>query len=47
MQDIDHPSDAGSELAVTPAEQVVQPRQTAGRRKWPVAIIASGLLHGA
>ncbi|WFP73616.1 TonB family protein [Mesorhizobium sp. WSM4906] len=47
MQDIDHLSDAGSELAVTPAEQLVQPRQTAGPRKWPVAIVASGLLHGA
>ncbi|MDG4880185.1 TonB family protein [Mesorhizobium sp. WSM4884] len=47
MQDIDHPSGAGSELAVTPAEQLVQPRQTAGRRNWPVAIVASGLLHGA
>ncbi|MDX8523892.1 TonB family protein [Mesorhizobium sp. MSK_1335] len=47
MQDIDHPSDAGSELAVTPAEQLVQPRPLAGHRRWPVAIIVSGLLHGA
>ncbi|MDX8439757.1 energy transducer TonB family protein [Mesorhizobium australafricanum] len=47
MQDINHPSDAGSELAVTPAEQLVQPRQTAQVRKWPVAIAVSGLLHAA
>lgn len=46
MQDLDHPSDAGGELAATPAEQLVQAPST-GRRKWPVAIIASGLLHAA
>ncbi|RWM30072.1 energy transducer TonB [Mesorhizobium sp.] len=47
MQEINHPSDADSEPAVTPAEPLMQPRQSAGHRKWPVAIIASGLLHGA
>ncbi|TIS53744.1 MAG: TonB family protein [Mesorhizobium sp.] len=47
MQDINHPFDADSEPAVMPAEPLMQPRQSAGHRKWPVAIIASGLLHGA
>lgn len=47
MQDINHPSDADSDPAVTPAEPLMQPRQSAGHRRWPVAIIASGLLHGA
>ncbi|TIS33200.1 MAG: energy transducer TonB, partial [Mesorhizobium sp.] len=47
MQDINHSSDAGSEPAITPAEPLMQPRQSVGHRKWPVAIIASGLLHGA
>lgn len=47
MQDINHPSDAGSELAITPAESLVQPPQSAPHRRWPVAIIASGVLHGA
>ncbi|RWH30993.1 energy transducer TonB [Mesorhizobium sp.] len=47
MQDINHSSDAGSEPAITPAEPLMQPRHSAGHRKWPVAIIASGLLHGA
>jgi protein TonB len=47
MQDINHPSDAGSGLAANPVESPTQPRQPADRRGWPVAIIASGLLHGA
>ncbi|AZO29734.1 energy transducer TonB [Mesorhizobium sp. M1B.F.Ca.ET.045.04.1.1] len=47
MQDINHPFDTGSELAITPAESLTQPPQSAPHRRWPVAIIASGLLHGA
>ncbi|MDX8516005.1 energy transducer TonB family protein [Mesorhizobium captivum] len=47
MQDINHPSDAGNEPAITPAEPLVQARQPPGDRKWTVAIIASVLLHGA
>ncbi|TPI12398.1 TonB family protein [Mesorhizobium sp. B4-1-1] len=47
MQDIDHPSDAGSELAIKPAEPLTRTRQSARDRRWTVAIIASGLLHGA
>ncbi|RUU01866.1 TonB family protein [Mesorhizobium sp. USDA-HM6] len=47
MQDINHPSDADSGLSAIPTESLMQPRQPAGRRKWPVAIVASGLLHGA
>jgi len=47
MQDINHPSDAGSELAIKPAEPLMQTRQSAGDRRWTVAIVASGLLHGA
>jgi protein TonB len=47
MQDINHPSDAGAEPAIPPAGSLMQPRQPAGGSRWPVAIIASGLLHGA
>ena len=47
MQDINHPSDAASELAIKPAEPLMQTRQSAGDRRWTVAIVASGLLHGA
>ena len=47
MQDINHPSDAGTEPAIALAEPLMQPRQSAAGRRWPVAIIASGLLHGA
>ncbi|WP_027167196.1 energy transducer TonB [Mesorhizobium sp. WSM3224] len=47
MQDINNLSDAGSELAIAPAEPLMQARQSAGDRRWTVAIIASGLLHGA
>jgi protein TonB len=47
MQDINHPSDAGRELAIKPAEPLMQTRQSAGDRRWTVAIVASGLLHGA
>ncbi|TPL36286.1 TonB family protein [Mesorhizobium sp. B2-4-6] len=47
MQDIDHPSDAGSELAIKPAEPLMRTRQSARDRRWTVAIIVSGLLHGA
>ncbi|WP_245456436.1 TonB family protein [Mesorhizobium sp. M2A.F.Ca.ET.043.05.1.1] len=45
MQDIDPLSDADSEPAIPPAEP--QQRQSAQDRKWPVAIVASGLLHAA
>ena len=48
MQDINPlPDDAGSELAITPAEPLAQTRPPAGDRKWTVAIVASGLLHAA
>ncbi|MDX8450256.1 energy transducer TonB family protein [Mesorhizobium captivum] len=47
MQDINHPSAAGSEPAITPAEPLLQARQPPGERNWTVAIIASVLLHGA
>ncbi|RWD94197.1 energy transducer TonB [Mesorhizobium sp.] len=47
MQDINHPFDAGGEPAIKPAEPLVQARQSGGDRRWTVAIIASGLLHGA
>ncbi|MDX8545302.1 energy transducer TonB [Mesorhizobium sp. VK25A] len=47
MQDINHPFDAVTEPSITPAEPLMQPRQPAEGRRWPVAIIASGLLHGA
>ncbi|MDX8459779.1 energy transducer TonB family protein [Mesorhizobium humile] len=46
MQDINHTPDADSGLSAMPTESL-QPRQPAGRRKWPLAIVASGLLHGA
>ena len=45
MQDIDPLLNPDSELAITPAEPLAQ--QSAGDRKWPVAIIVSGLLHAA
>ncbi|MBZ9846463.1 TonB family protein [Mesorhizobium sp. CA14] len=47
MQDINHPSDAGSEPAIKPDAPLMQTRQSAGDRRWMVAIVASGLLHGA
>ncbi|MBZ9829938.1 MULTISPECIES: energy transducer TonB [unclassified Mesorhizobium] len=47
MQDINHPSDAGNEPAIKPDAPLMQTRQSAGDRRWAVAIIASGLLHGA
>ncbi|MBZ9858382.1 energy transducer TonB [Mesorhizobium sp. CA12] len=47
MQDINHRSDAGSEPAIKPDAPLMQTRQSAGDRRWAVAIIASGLLHGA
>ncbi|MBZ9812664.1 energy transducer TonB [Mesorhizobium sp. CA7] len=47
MQDINHLSDAGSEPAIKPDAPLMQTRQSAGDRRWAVAIIASGLLHGA
>ncbi|TPI49751.1 energy transducer TonB [Mesorhizobium sp. B2-9-1] len=47
MQDINHPSDAGSEPAIKPDAPLMQTRQSAGDRRWAVAIVASGLLHGA
>lgn len=46
MQKISPLPDAGSELAITPAEPLAQ-AQSAGNRKWTVAIIASCLLHAA
>ncbi|PDQ19785.1 energy transducer TonB [Mesorhizobium sanjuanii] len=46
MQKISPLPDAGSELAITPAEPLAQ-AQPAGNRKWMVAIIASCLLHAA
>ncbi len=45
MQDIDPLPDTDSEPAIPPAEPLAQ--QSAADRKWPVAIIASGLLHAA
>ncbi|TPO05717.1 TonB family protein [Mesorhizobium sp. B1-1-5] len=47
MQDINHPSDASSEPAIKPHAPLMQTRQSAGDRGWAVAIVASGLLHGA
>jgi protein TonB len=47
MQDINHTPNADSGLSATPTESLIQPRPAAGRRKWPLAIVASGLLHGA
>ncbi|PTE09157.1 TonB family protein [Mesorhizobium helmanticense] len=46
MQKINLLPDAGSELAITPAEPLAQ-AQPAENRKWTVAIIASCLLHAA
>lgn len=46
MQKISPLPDAGSELAITPAEPLAQ-AQPAGNRKWTMAIIASCLLHAA
>ena len=47
MQDIDPLPDTDEEPAITPAEPLVQERQSAQDRKWPVAIVVSGLLHAA
>lgn len=47
MQDIDPLPDADSEPATPPAESLAQERQSAQDRKWPVAIVISGLLHAA
>jgi protein TonB len=46
MQDINPLPDAGSDLAITPAEPIAQVRPVADR-KWTVAIVASCLLHAA
>ncbi|CCV07480.1 TonB family protein [Mesorhizobium metallidurans STM 2683] len=46
MQKISSLPDAGSELAITPAEPLAQ-KQPAESRKWTVAIVASCLLHAA
>lgn len=46
MQKISSLPDAGSELAITPAEPLAQ-AQSAENRKWTVAIVASCLLHAA
>ncbi|RRH98135.1 TonB family protein [Mesorhizobium tamadayense] len=47
MQEISPLPDAGSELAIVPAEPLAQARQSAGERKWTVAIAVSCLLHAA
>ncbi|WP_292147768.1 energy transducer TonB, partial [Mesorhizobium sp.] len=47
MQDIDTLPDADSEPAIPPAESLAQDRRSAQDRKWPVAIVVSGLLHAA
>ncbi|RTL99232.1 MAG: TonB family protein [Hyphomicrobiales bacterium] len=47
MQDIDPLPDADSEPAIPPPEPLAQERQSAQDRKWPVAIVVSGLLHAA
>ncbi|TPN34186.1 TonB family protein [Mesorhizobium sp. B2-3-3] len=46
MQEISPLPDAGSELAIAPAERLASARP-ARNDKWPAAIIASCLLHGA
>ncbi len=47
MQEISPLPDAGSELAIAPAEPLAVARPTARNGKWPAAIVVSGLLHGA
>ena len=47
MQEISPLPNAGSELAIAPAEPLAVARPTARNSKWPAAIIVSGLLHGA
>lgn len=47
MQDIDTLPHADSEPAIPPAERLAQNRRSAQDRKWPVAIVVSGLLHAA
>ena len=44
MQEISPLPDAGSELAIAPAEPLAVARPAA---RWPVALVASGLLHAA
>ncbi len=47
MQEISPLPNAGSELAIPPAEPIAPARPSAWNRKWTVAIIASCLLHAA
>ncbi|CAN7475769.1 TonB family protein [Mesorhizobium sp. LjNodule214] len=47
MQDISPLPNAGSELAIPPAEPIAPARPSAWNRKWTMAIIASCLLHAA
>ena len=47
MQELNSLPDAGSELAIPPAEPLAIARPTARNSKWPAAIVVSGLLHGA
>ncbi|MEI9401272.1 energy transducer TonB [Mesorhizobium argentiipisi] len=47
MQDINSLPDADSDPTIPQADPLARGRQSAQDRKWPVAIIASGLLHAA
>ncbi|TIW95886.1 MAG: energy transducer TonB, partial [Mesorhizobium sp.] len=47
MQDINSLPDAGTELAIKPAEPLAPPRPSAWNRKWTAAIVISCLLHAA
>ncbi|WP_343221626.1 TonB family protein [Mesorhizobium silamurunense] len=47
MHEISPLPDAGNELAIVPAEPLAQAQQSAGERKWTVAIAVSCLLHAA
>lgn len=47
MQEISPLPNAGSELAIPPAEPIAPARPSAWNRKWTVPIIASCLLHAA
>lgn len=44
MQEISPLPDAGSELAIAPAEPLAAARPAA---RWPIALVVSGLLHAA
>lgn len=47
MQEISPLPDAGSELAIAPAEPLAQTRLSAGNGKWTAAIVISCVLHAA